>query len=495
MNKKFSILHISDLHRIAEDNVDCLLSSFLIEKEKYESLGIPTPAFIVVSGDVVQGSKDKDKEKAKQSICQQYKVAHRFLAELANLFFDGDRTRIIIVPGNHDVSQYISRESFDDVKMPEAKVGSEQFEKELKKQLSELYDMDAMVRWSWEKLLFQKVSKKDIYESRFDDFVNFYNTFYEGKLTIDGNCDEYSSIRDFEEYNIAFVCLNSCYHLDHLNDSGYISPRALARLTGELIRLKKQGYMIIAVWHHHTNGHPKASNYLDNTILDNIVENGVQLVLHGHQHVSGIINSYRDVFSENKLWLVSAGTLYGNRSDVVTGNTRQYNILVVNMGSSNCKITLHSRKDDTLLNATPVWVSETIGKTDQNKYDIHITLNEKNMTENTNDQHKLIEIMQQAEKTGDFVSAISELCKLDTTNRSVRTIILDYASRIQDDETILRLFVEPQSAKEAITVLDVIERKRDVNSFENLSKSDFIINCKDASVKELLQNIRLILKL
>lgn len=495
MIKKFSILHISDLHRIADDNIDCLLSSFMIEKEKYERMGISAPAFIVVSGDIVQGSKEDDKDKAKLCISKQYKVAHRFLYQLANIFLEGDINRIIIVPGNHDVSQYISRESFADIEMPKAERGTEQFKKELKKLVSELYDIDATVRWNWEKLLFQKVSQVEKYESRFDDFVNFYDTFYEGRLSIEGNSDEYSCIRTFEEYNVAFVCLNSCYHLDHLNDSGYISPRALARLTGELIRLKNLGYLIIAVWHHHTSGHPKASNYLDNTILDNIVENGVQLVLHGHQHVSGIVNSYRDVFSENKLWLVSAGTLYGNSSDVVTGNTRQYNILDVDMAQPLCKITLHSRKDDTLLNATPVWVSESIGKSDAQIYDISININKKNMAEATIDQHRITEIMLQAEKSGDFGYAISELEKMGVNNLAVRSIILDYALRIQDDDAILRLFVEPLSAREAITVLDVIERKRDVHSFERLSKSNYIINCTDSSVKELLQSTKLVLKL
>ena len=58
MAKKITIVHISDLHRITEANVDCLRASFEVEKEYYRANNIPIPSFIVVSGDIIQGSKE-----------------------------------------------------------------------------------------------------------------------------------------------------------------------------------------------------------------------------------------------------------------------------------------------------------------------------------------------------------------------------------------------------------------------------------------------------
>ena len=37
---------------------------------------------------------------------RQYAEAESFLASLSDSFVDGDRERVIIVPGNHDVSYY-----------------------------------------------------------------------------------------------------------------------------------------------------------------------------------------------------------------------------------------------------------------------------------------------------------------------------------------------------------------------------------------------------
>lgn len=35
MTTSFSILHISDLHRIKKENIECLMSSFEVEKSRY----------------------------------------------------------------------------------------------------------------------------------------------------------------------------------------------------------------------------------------------------------------------------------------------------------------------------------------------------------------------------------------------------------------------------------------------------------------------------
>ncbi len=126
---------------------------------------------------------------------------------------------------------------------------------------------------------------------------------------------------DYKKENVTFACFNSCYHLDHLQGSGYISPNSLSSLSRELLAKKRQGRFIVAVWHHHTQGLPKENNYLNYHILDNMTKYGIRLALHGHQHISGILNEYRDIFTQEQMWLVSAGTVYGNTSDMVPGTS------------------------------------------------------------------------------------------------------------------------------------------------------------------------------
>ena len=159
----YSILHLSDLHRISDENIDCLLSSFEIEKSKYAEEGISAPHFIVVSGDIVQGSKSDDAAKAKKEIQTQYVTASRFLSSMADMFLEGDRNRIIIVPGNHDVSQYVSKSCFANVEMPTAQKNTKEFNKEIRELCLKLQESDNLVRWSWKELCFKKVSNKDLY--------------------------------------------------------------------------------------------------------------------------------------------------------------------------------------------------------------------------------------------------------------------------------------------------------------------------------------------
>ena len=104
--KPFSILHISDLHRSPQDPIsnEELLSALVSDRDRYirEEPAILAPEAIVVSGDIVHGVR-LGAEGHQGELASQYAVAEEFLAELGERFLDGDRSRVIIVPGNHDV--------------------------------------------------------------------------------------------------------------------------------------------------------------------------------------------------------------------------------------------------------------------------------------------------------------------------------------------------------------------------------------------------------
>jgi 3',5'-cyclic AMP phosphodiesterase CpdA len=110
----FSILHISDLHKDADASYDQLLASLEDDRVIWRN-GNPTilePSFIVVSGDLIQGCElNMTKKAATEMLDRQYAEVEAFLAALANRFLNGDRNRIIIVPGNHDVSRNASQRS------------------------------------------------------------------------------------------------------------------------------------------------------------------------------------------------------------------------------------------------------------------------------------------------------------------------------------------------------------------------------------------------
>ena len=102
----FTLMHISDLHRSISAPISNneLLSSLVLDRDKCsnEQPSINNPDAIIVSGDLVQGlpighiGYPADLER-------QYEEAFAFLVELANTFVEGDRSKVIVVPGNHDV--------------------------------------------------------------------------------------------------------------------------------------------------------------------------------------------------------------------------------------------------------------------------------------------------------------------------------------------------------------------------------------------------------
>jgi 3',5'-cyclic AMP phosphodiesterase CpdA len=95
---RFSILHISDLHRDLTDEVNnkWLLDSLETDFRQFESQtpAIQKPSLCIVSGDLIYGVRASAVDAQ----------AEEFLIGIAERFFKGDRGKVVIIPGNHDVS-------------------------------------------------------------------------------------------------------------------------------------------------------------------------------------------------------------------------------------------------------------------------------------------------------------------------------------------------------------------------------------------------------
>lgn len=487
MAQKLTILHISDLHRITLDNVDCLRASFEVEKEYYRANNIPQPSFVVVSGDIINGSNEKDINKARDEIKEQYKVASKFLVDLCEVFFNGKRDRVIIVPGNHDMGRYASIASMTKID-----------DDDLSPFVNSLWEDNTNIRWSWKDLSFYNITDKEAYNSRFQDFMDFYDGFYQkGGVfrTFPKDPERQSFLIDYKEENITFVCFNSCYHLDHLQGSGYISPNSLSFLSRDLLEKKRQGRFLIAVWHHHTQGLPKENNYLNYRILDNMSKYGIRLALHGHQHISGILNEYRDIFTKERMWLVSAGTVYGNTNDMVTGTNRQFNLLIVEREQRNCDIALHSREDSTMLNPQPVWETGLIGRSLKTEYVFSVDLEPiEEEEEGVELQSEINRIGRESEKSGNFELAINQLLRLDINQPIVRSFLVEYLTKACNPYRTVEILSDSRTVGEAILFIEACIKLRDARSLESfLRKTDCDI-LNNPSVKSILLEAKVLLK-
>ena len=80
MNKHYSILHISDLHKGENNDFDHLFASLCNDADSYDQ-DIPKPEFIVVCGDLAEGANGED---AEEKIVKQYQEVESFLDKLVD---------------------------------------------------------------------------------------------------------------------------------------------------------------------------------------------------------------------------------------------------------------------------------------------------------------------------------------------------------------------------------------------------------------------------
>lgn len=467
---KYSILHISDIHRGPNSDLNNLYESLVHDSITCESEGMVKPSIIVVSGDIAEGAKG---DKAEAIIRQQYKEAGEFLDKLTTYFLNGEKRRLIMVPGNHDMNREMSK-----VGMREYELKKDDNPKQIKRQTTK--------RWSWENLKFYEISDEEAYARRFDLFVEFYNSFYTGIRSIAGNPEKFSDVVDLEDYGISFALFNSCYRLDHLRYCGEIYPAAVTNLATKLRNLDRKGRLIAGVWHHHIQGLPEEDNYMDYRVLPSLVEQGVHIGLFGHQHFSQIINHYMNATDNRELLLISSGSLYGSPKQLVTGCSRQYNIIEVEIHDAEAEVTVNVRKDNQPDYDIPSWGVCPIGKANlDGKYRHTIKLNM------PSEDEQVLDIDSQAKITGDYTTALRNLCAHHSKYYRYNDLLDSYLpkSNLPLEEKI-RLLRHPQTEVQALMLLDAVEQSRDWQLVREVLDEPNVKNSKSTMVKEIRDRLQ-----
>lgn len=463
--KEYSILHISDLHKGKKSSYLNLFSSLKSDCEEYIKEDIVKPEIIVVSGDLIEGAIGVN---AFQEIESQYKDVERFLNDLVVYFLDGDKSRIVIVPGNHDINREYSLQSM--------KLSTSDPNENYKKLRTGQDD----IRWSWSDFSFYFIQDLILYKSRFCQFVEFYNRFYSGIRHIPNNCEEEGYIVDIPSYNISFACFNSCYKLDHLNPAGCIYPNAISSLHDELVGLNKLGRLIIGVWHHHVSGLPSQNNYLDKRILNEMMAKHIQVGLFGHQHISDAVNEYRDLTSQNKIILISSGSLYGGDRQLPAGISRQYNIVGIKMYTHKVELTVNVRKDCSLfLYDIPAWKAGTISYSSARDISFDIPLTVLDVT------YIVALIDREAQLTKDYINACIKLKDLGLKNPVVSKCVDSYIKEIDDYDFLISYIGEPNSVPQCLAILNSAIELKNKDVLNTVLNYPYVLKCDISYIIEL----------
>jgi len=331
----YSLLHISDLHRSPSDNITNaeLISALVSDRIRYvrENPPIRAPDAIVVSGDLIQGVP-LDTPCATLQLEEQYATAFSFIEDLADRFVDGDRSRVIVVPGNHDIDWVVSRSAMELVppdQVPE-NLGSE------------LYRADTPYRWDWKRRELFRISKRAVYDQRLDAYWRFFAKFYAGvngllRVSSGHPANLYSLL----DGRIGVAAFNSCHGNDCFAFHGSIPRKIVAQAHLDLMD-SGDFEMLIAVWHHNVEGPPYRTDYMDVDIVRGMIGRGFRLGLYGHQHRAEAVPIQIHLAQRETMAVVSAGSLCAGARELPVGANRGYNVIEIDSNLRGARV--HGRE-------------------------------------------------------------------------------------------------------------------------------------------------------
>jgi hypothetical protein len=319
----FTVLHISDLHRSRVEPVDndSLVAALLADSDRYlgESPVVPPPGAIVVSGDLIQGVPIGT-DNWQDAMRAQYRVAAEFLDHLARRFLTGDRSKLIVVPGNHDVcwnSSFAAMEHVPDDKCP----------KDLR---LALLDPESPYRWSWRERTLYRIRDSAAYALRMRFYWEFVEAFYRN-VRLPLPIDPRRGFQLFEllDRRIVVAAFDSIERNDCFGYSGGIARGTVARCSLHLRDSPHTYGLRAAVWHHSIQGPPLREDYMEVRQVHEMIGLGFQLGMHGHQHVAEATTQLIHLDEARSMGIVSAGSLCAGAKELPRGVNRQYNLIVI----------------------------------------------------------------------------------------------------------------------------------------------------------------------
>lgn len=474
-----TILHISDLHRDRGHEVtnQALLDSLEADRDRYvgETPAIPAPELIIVSGDIIHGVGPRA-EKAEEELQRQYDQAEEFLVGLTNSLVGGQRERVVIIPGNHDVSFFHALKSMKEVTI---NLASTKGRTEAISNAKRLWTPNSMYRWWWGEFRLFEVTDPAIYAERLGAFCRFYEKFYQGKRPYSLDPARQFDVFDFPAHNLTVVGLSSCDGNDPINKRGAIHPDCLAGAGRRMRDGRYGGRLLLAVWHHNTSGGPTQADYMDADMVQCLIDDGFSVGFHGHQHRSQFVDERHKFGTDRKITIVSAGTLCAGPGELPTGQSRAYNL--VQIDPVEMKATLHQRR---MLNdnfGRPIWGPGTFPSSGKSSVEFDVQRpRERNPCAADAATLGAAEALIRGGKNEEAAAMLRPI----VGNLVARRLLLGCYMNANNTNAIAEVFYPPQSVAEVVQVADALWEQKDRTRLEHLLESDGVRDAADVAVIE-----------
>lgn len=327
----FTLLHISDLHRSPHDPIEnaSLLDALLTDKDRYliETPMVGAPDAAIVSGDIIQGVTLSTPNYAAE-LDRQYGVAYDFLAQLAVRFFSGDHSRIVIVPGNHDVCWNTAYDAMTELVPEYPPIEAH----------AKLFHASSDLRWNWNTRTIFRITDPGGYKLRLGAYWRFMERFYAGaKLQHQLDHNRGFNLFELDNGRIVVAALESVHGNDCFCRQGAIERSVLGNCSLAIRDLPQQPILRIAAWHHSFQGPPQGDDYMDIASVHEMVGSGFRLGLHGHQHQADASAYAIHLPEELSMAISSAGSLCAGGRELPRGVNREYNVVVIDDGYESAR--------------------------------------------------------------------------------------------------------------------------------------------------------------
>lgn len=479
---RFSVLHISDLHRDLRDEVanGPLLDSILRDIDHYENQSpcILKPSLCVVSGDLIYGVRP-DLSNPDAELTRQYDQAVAFLASLADKLFDGDRNRVVLVPGNHDVSYPAVIASCVRIDVPTDAT---------KRRLltSELFEAVSPLRWSWADMCFFRIIDHEKYEARLSGFARAYEQFYAGTRSFSMDVNEQFDIFDYPGLGFSIAALNSCYRNDPLQRAGAFHASAITAACGAMREPRRAGWLLAATWHHSIGGGPVHNDHLDSEFLQLLIDSGISLGLHGHQHSHDCVDErYRLGPGQRKITIASASTLCAEPRNLKPGVPRGFNI--IELDTETWKGRTHSRHMVNSSFTLPMWGPGRFYSTNTSYVDFDLC---RPLSVRSPDLDKRL-ALEQADRllgSGQHREALALLSSVKEIPMA-GAMIVSTLSELQDDDQTVAVLWPPTTNEEIVLVGGAVLNRRNPEEGKAFLELAVVSGSHDASVIAIRQRV------
>lgn len=308
------ILHLTDLHltevRVTLDDLWAGAERALRGQRPFD--------FVVISGDLTQSAKPEE-----------YDSVLAFLAhELASdLVRDGDRRRVVIVPGNHDVDR-----SCGEIWDASFKPGPDDARRAMRDPEGSSF---RIVVGADGAPAVRKINEARYWE-RFKTFDDFIERFYQpaGPAPTKDKRMNFAAGQDwcvarFEAEGVAFFGFNSCHRLD----GGWNGASFRSKAITEAQRHRTKhcvGLLSIAVWHHGLYAKRGGADLISDEELGALANAGFELGVHGHTHAAEL-TELKERF-RYRFPIVATGTFAAGHKALPAGETRQCSVIDLTRG-------------------------------------------------------------------------------------------------------------------------------------------------------------------